>query len=572
MLYLKQKEGEIIMHYKIDNEVNNDTNQNTVTKKKSKYLLLVFIGIVSIMIIVAASIIINQLSLKSSNIVKPNEFLATEGNFAVIVNEDGTVNCIGENSDNYDLSEWSDIEAVEICNHNEVIVGLKNDGKVVAATTKDKMLFSDFINDISKWKNIVSICSDVDSDILVGLKTNGTVVASVCDTESSYSIPDLSYLKDIVQIEFDMLDDEWPYIVALKKDGTLESLLCDEEDEEYCDMDSFNEVIDLSEWENIKSVYLNDFMVFGITKSGEFKTTLNSEVLEKYCLRPQLNVDVIGEAACDQMINVSLKMFDDMIDRIEQMNVIQIATPDQLYEWQQFDYIDLSNEEIYLYLLLDDGTIVAESPNFSLYYVGKDLSGDALYNKVNEYAHVVFDYDDFFESWNEYCDTFENINNDLSIFQNITAINLSEDNLFVLKSDGTVYVTDITDVKGKLYDLANIKSKTISENNRDFIPDEEKILGTWKMDISAYGDGMDSLIYQQGKVVLISFYSDGTCTVGSGVNSESGEWDIIDGKLRVQGTTGGMFYNYNGFISDYNLEDDMLIVYNNGDSYVYYRQ
>lgn len=490
------------MHYKIDNEVNNDINQNTVTKKKSKYLLLVFIGIVSIMIIVAASIIINQLSLKSSNIVKPNEFLSTEGNFAVIVNEDGTVNCIGENSDDYDLSEWSDIEAVEICNHNEVIVGLKNDGKVVAATTKDKTLLSNFINDIAKWKDIVSICSDVDSDILVGLKTNGTVVASVCDTESLYSLPDLSYLKDIVQIEFDMFDDECPYIVALKKDGTLESLLCDEE---YYDMDFFNELIDLSEWENIKSIYTSKYAVFGYTKTGEFKTTLNSAILEKYFLRPLFYSNEENKDRIDNFISLNSKMYEDMIKRMSKYEVNQIIySEDNCYRkiipHNDSDFDELGYSDI-MYLLLKDGTIVAESPYLSLYSFAKDLSGDELYNKVQDYMNCKFDYDDFFDDWHEYCENCENINNDLSIFQNITAINSSEDYLFVLKSDGTIYVTDTYDIKGKLYDLANIRIKTISENNRDFIPDEEKILGTWKMDISAYGDGMDSLIYQYGNCI-----------------------------------------------------------------------
>ena len=67
--------------------------------------------------------------------------------------------------------------------------------------------------------------------------------------------------------------------------------------------------------------------------------------------------------------------------------------------------------------------------------------------------------------------------------------------------------------------------------------------------------------------------SDGTCTVDGTSSPESGVWSIVDGQLKVQGTMGGMFWNYNGFLADYDLNGDTLTLYgDDGDDYVYYRE
>lgn len=106
-----------------------------------------------------------------------------------------------------------------------------------------------------------------------------------------------------------------------------------------------------------------------------------------------------------------------------------------------------------------------------------------------------------------------------------------------------------------------------------FSNDEKDIIGTWKLDTSSFGEGLEGLANLDGVITRIEFYSDGTCTVDGVSSPESGVWSIVDGQLKVQGTTGGMFWNYHGFISEYDLSGDMLTVYNdNGDDYVYYRE
>lgn len=106
-----------------------------------------------------------------------------------------------------------------------------------------------------------------------------------------------------------------------------------------------------------------------------------------------------------------------------------------------------------------------------------------------------------------------------------------------------------------------------------FSNDEKEIVGTWKLDTSSFGEGLEGLANLNGVITGIEFYSDGTCTVDGLSSPESGVWSIVDGQLRVQGTTGGVFWNYHGFISEYDLKGDALTVYgNNGDNYVYYRE
>lgn len=107
-----------------------------------------------------------------------------------------------------------------------------------------------------------------------------------------------------------------------------------------------------------------------------------------------------------------------------------------------------------------------------------------------------------------------------------------------------------------------------------FKSDEDRILGDWVLDTSYYGEGLDKLANLNGVIVEITFLSDGTCTVDGTSSPESGVWSIVDGQLKVQGTMGGMFWNYNGFLADYDLNGDTLTLYGDDgeNDYVYYRE
>lgn len=452
--------------------------------KRLKKANVIMVCIFAVAFLVVAAFIINKLTIKDNTYqTKANEYISSS-DFVVAVNKDGTVNCDGA----YDLSEWENINTVAAC--YGMIIGLKNDGTVIAAADDGYELLPDFINDISKWEDIVSICAEQENGAVAGLKSNGTVV--VVDSIGEGLALDTSYLENVVQIDLGFIDGYGSYICALKEDGTVEIVIPDftefydskEEIDEAIKI--ANDFLNVSEWKNIKSIYCDGSYVFGITKSGKLQITLNSNLIEQYYMRPQLNLYINDKeqlAAYNQRMNVKLKMIDDMIERLEKLKVSQVAVSPydflKNFGFFDFNFLNLYNNENYLFLLLDDGTLVAESPLFSLYYACKNLSGNALYNKVNEYTHIVFDYEDFFDDWNEYCNKFENINNNFSKLKNViaidTCINYGEEcyddpSLIILKKDGSV---NSTYKHSEVNQWENIKTK--EKKHTEFITKDKKI-------------------------------------------------------------------------------------------------
>lgn len=135
--------------------------------------------------------------------------------------------------------------------------------------------------------------------------------------------------------------------------------------------------------------------------------------------------------------------------------------------------------------------------------------------------------------------------------------------VLVILLAGTVYFVD--------------KYSSDDKNSLSYLvkSDEELILGSWKMDTSKYGKGLELTSNLDGVITKITFYSDGTCVVeGIASDSENGTWSIVDGNLKVQGYAGGMFWHYKSFISSYSIEENELILYEDDKitiSYIYYK-
>lgn len=85
---------------------------------------------------------------------------------------DGTVVCLSEYADEFDLSEFSDI--IDISAGYRTVYGLKADGTVVAAKNIDTYIDSEI--DVSNWKNVCMIAAG--RGFVVGLKDDGTVYYS----------------------------------------------------------------------------------------------------------------------------------------------------------------------------------------------------------------------------------------------------------------------------------------------------------------------------------------------------------------------------------------------------------
>lgn len=94
------------------------------------------------------------------------------------------------------------------------------------------------------------------------------------------------------------------------------------------------------------------------------------------------------------------------------------------------------------------------------------------------------------------------------------------------------------------------------------------------MDTSQFqsDDWIDTLGNLDGVITEITFMSDGTCIVDGISRPENGEWSIVDSQLKVVGSVGGMFWNYDGFIVNYDLDGDELEIYDDNHQYFYYKQ
>lgn len=161
-----------------------------------------------------------------------------------------------------------------------------------------------------------------------------------------------------------------------------------------------------------------------------------------------------------------------------------------------------------------------------------------------------------------------------TITRKSNSVNSNKKRIYIAVSLVVFIVLLLIGLTAMLSNNSNFKnSELYSHITSIFSNDEKEIIGTWKLDTSSFGEGLEGLAHLNGVITRIEFYSDGNCTVDGVSRPESGVWSIVDGQLKVQGTTGGMFWNYQGFISKYDLNRDTLIVYDeNGDRYVYYRE
>lgn len=408
---------------------NQSDNEKVIPKTDNKKTGIVITGALIVVILFFVLIASYLIVKNDSGQLKANERFSCGVDVIVAVNDDGTVTCDGNYGDHYNLSDWKDIKTVAA--GDGVIVGLKKDGKVIAASDNEDELLPNFKNDISKWENICSISFELSTGLLAGVKSDGTVVITGCYNDVSSSTLDVSNLKDVVEVDISAFDGEYPYMLALKNNGTVEKIIDNEYFDEE-DIDYFDDLIDISEWKNMKAIYAYDFIAYGITKSGELKMTLNSSALKKYFVSPAIieeNLSNQEKNIANQMTDLYEKMYEDMLKRTEKYKISHMVRAFDDYSIKTIPYYDDFNEwPVYrIYLLLDDGTVVTESPYLSLYYYVKDLSGDELYNKVKEYMNCKCDYDDFFDDWYKYCDACEEMISETSLLRNIVAIDVYRD-------------------------------------------------------------------------------------------------------------------------------------------------
>lgn len=101
--------------------------------------------------------------------------------------------------------------------------------------------------------------------------------------------------------------------------------------------------------------------------------------------------------------------------------------------------------------------------------------------------------------------------------------------------------------------------------------DDELILGCWRLEKEERDfNGLDDYLMNglDERIQEIIFYSDGLCTVGGQNGQDDAAWSLVDEKIRINGN---ILFHYDNFISDYELDNDELIIYQNSRTDTYYR-
>ena len=119
---------------------------------------------------------------------------------------DGTV--VHLNSNDYDLSSWSDI--IDLCCGNSHIIGLKENGTVIMECMHGLRVPCNC--DVSGWTDIISVSAGAKH--ILGLKSDGTVVATGSNSNKQCEVADW---KDIAAIK---AGDSYSSF-GIKKDGTV---------------------------------------------------------------------------------------------------------------------------------------------------------------------------------------------------------------------------------------------------------------------------------------------------------------------------------------------------------------
>lgn len=145
------------------------------------------------------SIMLNRLSLSGT--------ISAGIRYSAGVTQDGYVHLAGENFVGIDeLKTWNNM--LSISASNEILIGLREDGKVVVA--KRKRFYSYHI-DTSDWSDIVAVSAG--EQYIIGLKSDGTLVAQGID---GYGETNINDWEDIIAV-----DTGWQHTVGLDSSGEI---------------------------------------------------------------------------------------------------------------------------------------------------------------------------------------------------------------------------------------------------------------------------------------------------------------------------------------------------------------
>ena len=162
-----------------------------------------------------------------------------------------------------EASQKAPARVVSILYGNGTLAGLRSDGTVALTGFKarnNKM-------DVSDWTNIVAIDTNYNGDYLVGLRGDGTVIAT--GEIRTEALQQLRSWRNIVSID---ADESYGYVAGVRVDGTVTAVRVDREPGVY---DTLPEKV--AQWTDVATVKLFNSNAYGRRKDG---TWVNTEVLQ----------------------------------------------------------------------------------------------------------------------------------------------------------------------------------------------------------------------------------------------------------------------------------------------------
>ena len=212
-----------------------------MSKGKNKFLMMVIL-----LILVLSSAGCNKIVVESGN---DSLVATTYGEFYITINSDGSINIVGEPDDTYDFSNWLNIKSV-IGSYSR-IVGLKNDGTVVATGNNDTGAC-----EVEAWSDIKMIAATMRTTY--GLKSDGTIIFTGEDDIDTVGYTtrikeNVTNWRDIVYIDASDLG-----LAGVTNNGSVMIVSEKEELEE-----------EVKTWEKIISISIEHGKAIGLKDNGE---------------------------------------------------------------------------------------------------------------------------------------------------------------------------------------------------------------------------------------------------------------------------------------------------------------
>lgn len=167
---------------------------------------------------------------------------------AYLQNSGNVVPFLLHSTTNTKVRSWRDIVDISTDPFGESIVGLRKDGRAVAAGVND---FGQC--NVDGWQDVASLVHRPPKNMFIGIKKDGTIVAAG-DKYPGY-IQELSRWKDIISVDCGY--SQGPHIVGLREDGTVTSVGTNQYGKGQ-----------VSEWKDIVQVACGYHHTVGLKKDG----------------------------------------------------------------------------------------------------------------------------------------------------------------------------------------------------------------------------------------------------------------------------------------------------------------